>query len=203
MKHLKKSFLSLLAISLFFNVNAQKKQAALEFNFGDKVKSNSGIAINKAVEYSDALGYGFDFQTDKNLISDKKSISANSPFYFSVKLPEGNYSVEVVLGGDAKAVTTVNAESRRLMLREVKTSVNETKIERFIVNVRTGEFDGNKKLGLKPTEISGLNWDNKLTLEFLGTASIQSIKITPVSKIKTLFIAGDSTVTDQGSEPRL
>lgn len=201
MKHLKKSFLSLLAISLFFNANAQKKQAALEFNFGEKVKSNSGIVINKGIEYSDALGYGFDFQSDKNLTFDKKSISATSPFYFSIKLPEGNYSVEVVLGGDTKAVTTVNAESRRLMLREIKTAEKETKTERFIVNVRTGEFDGNKKLGLKPGEISGLNWDNKLTLEFLGTPNIQSIKITAISKIKTLFIAGDSTVTDQGNEP--
>lgn len=201
MKHLKKSFLSLLAISLFFNANAQEKQAALAFNFGQKVKSNSGTAINKAIEYSDALGYGFDFQTDKSIAFDKKSISAQSPFYFSVKLPEGNYTVEVVLGGNNSGITTVNAESRRLMLREIKTAGKETKTERFIVNVRTGQFDGNKKIGLKPTEISGLNLDNKLTLEFLGKPNIQSIKITPISKIKTLFIAGDSTVTDQDLEP--
>ncbi|MEY2867930.1 MAG: hypothetical protein RIR01_330 [Bacteroidota bacterium] len=201
MKHLKKSFLSLLAISLFFNANAQKKQPTLEFNFGEKVKSNSGTAINKAIAYSDALGYGFDFQSDKNLTFDNKSIASKSSFYFSVKLPEGNYNVEVVLGGEEKGITTVNAESRRLMLREIKTAGKESKTERFIVNVRTGDYNGNHKLHLKPGEINGLNWDEKLTLEFLGTAVIQSIKITPVSKIKTLFIAGDSTVTDQGSEP--
>lgn len=201
MKHTKKLLLGLLAISFFFNANAQKNETALEFNFGEKVKSNSGTAINKVIEYSDAQGYGFDFQTDKKLNFGKKSLTTESSFYFSVKLPEGNYSVEIILGGEQKASTTVNAESRRLMLREIKTAANETKTERFIVNVRTGQFDGNRKLGLKPTEISGLNWDNKLTLEFLGTPNIQSIKITPVSKIKTLFIAGDSTVTDQGSEP--
>lgn len=199
MKHLKKSFLILLAIGFIFNANAQKKQAGMEFNFTEK--SKSGTTIKKAVEYNESLGYGFDFQSDKNISFDKKGIFATAPFYFSVKLPEGNYNVEVVFGGSVKGITTVNAESRRLMVREIPTAANETKTERFVVNVRTGDFDNGKKIGLKPNEISGLNWDNKLTLEFLGTPTIQSIKITPISKIRTLFIAGDSTVTDQGSEP--
>ncbi|KDN55452.1 rhamnogalacturonan acetylesterase [Flavobacterium seoulense] len=201
MKKLKTTFLSFLSISFFFNTNAQEKEKTIAFNFGTKAKSASGVSINKAVDYDDKTGYGFEFQTVANVNFDAKSISSKSPFYFSVKLPEGSYSVEVVLGGEENAVTTVNAESRRLMLRELKTNKGESKTERFIVNIKTANFDGDKKIGLKPTEISGLNWDDKLTLEFLGNPNIQSIKITPISKIKTLYIAGDSTVTDQGSEP--
>ncbi|OYX80421.1 MAG: hypothetical protein B7Y83_18480, partial [Flavobacteriales bacterium 32-34-25] len=178
------------------NAFAQKKEFVREFNFGEKKKTNSGIAINKVIEYSDKLGYGFDLDSKQNVTFDKKSISANNPFYFSVKLPEGNYNVEVVIGGINSATTTVKAESRRLMIREIKTADKETKTERFVINVRTAKFNNNNSIRLKPGEISGLNWDDKLTLEFSKMSVIQSIKITPVAKIKTLFIAGDSTVTD-------
>jgi lysophospholipase L1-like esterase len=201
MKYLKNFLLAFLCFTMFFNANAQQKASAKEFNFWEKATVKSGIAINKAIVYTDEMGYGFDFQIDKSVSFDKKAISAKSPFYFSVKLPEGNYSVEVVLGGNSSGITTVKAESRRLMLREIKTAEKETTSQRFIVNVRTAKFDANNSIRLKPGELRGLNWDDKLTLEFSGTPIIQSIKITPVSKIKTLFIAGDSTVTDQDLEP--
>jgi lysophospholipase L1-like esterase len=201
MKYIKKNLLFILSISLFFNAAAQKKASTQEFYFGEKANAKSGIAINKAIVYTDAIGYGFDLQTDKDVAFEKNLIRTKKPIYFSIKLPEGNYNVEVILGGKNSATTTIKAESRRLMLKEFKTAEKETMTQRFVVNVRTAKFDGNKSIRLKPGELSGLNWDNKLTLEFLGTASIQSIKITPVSKIKTLFIAGDSTVTDQNLEP--
>lgn len=201
MRKSKTIFLASLFLSLFFNAFAQKKEFVKEFNFGKNSNKKSGVTINKAIGYTDEIGYGFDLDSDKNVTFDRKSILAKNSVYFSVKLPEGNYSVEVILGGNNSGTTTVNAESRRLMLREVKTAEKETKTERFIVNVRTAKFDTNNSIRLKPGEISGLNWDNKLTLELLGSSIIQSIKITPVSKIKTLFIAGDSTVTDQNNEP--
>lgn len=201
MTSLKKVLLPFLCITMFFNANAQKKIATSVFNFGETANKNAGIAINKATLYNDATGYGFDLDSDKNVVFDKKSISAKNPVYFSVKLPEGNYSVEVVLGGKNCATTTIKAESRRLMLQEFKTAEKETATQRFVVNVRTAQFDTNNSIRLKPGEIKGLNWDNKLTLEFSKASVVQSIKITPVSKIKTLFIAGDSTVTDQDLEP--
>lgn len=200
MKNFKNIFLSFLCLSLSFNGYSQNKEKAKEFYFGKKSKSRSGILIATNSNYSDEQGYGFEFDSSNNVQFNDNSISGDKSVYFSVKLPEGNYSVEIVLGGKNSATTTIKAESRRLMLREFKTAEKETKTERFIVNVRTAKF-GNNSIRLKPGEISGLNWDNKLTLEFLGKPIIQSIKITPVSKIKTLFIAGDSTVTDQDSEP--
>ncbi len=199
MKNLKSILLPILCIGLF--AKAQKKEATQEFYFGNKVKAKSGIVIKSSNVYSHAVGYGFDLGSASNVVLNDKSLTGEKSIYFSVKLPEGNYKVEVVLGGDKSANTTIKAESRRLMLDEIKTKAKETLTQSFVVNVRTGNFDGDKKLGLKPNEISGLNWDDKLTLEFLGTPNIQSIKITPISKIKTLYIAGDSTVTDQNNEP--
>jgi lysophospholipase L1-like esterase len=49
--------------------------------------------------------------------------------------------------------------------------------------------------------MDGLDWDNKLTLEFNGdNPSIRSISISPVSE-PTIYLAGDSTVVDQDVEP--
>ncbi|WP_281337378.1 rhamnogalacturonan acetylesterase [Flavobacterium eburneipallidum] len=201
MKYLKKILLPFLCFAMIFNANAQKKEAIIAFNFGENTNKNAGTTINKAVLYDDTTGYGFDLDSDKNVVFDKKSILAKNSVYFSVKLPEGNYTVEAVIGGKNSATTTLKAESRRLMLQETKTAEKETKTERFTINVRTAKFDTNNSIRLKPGEINGLNWDNKLTLEFSVGSVIQSIKITPVLKIKTLFIAGDSTVTDQDNEP--
>ena len=200
MKHFKSIFL-FLCITHFLCANAQENAPIKEFNFGANADKKTGTVINKAVVYTKTAGYGFDLQFDKNVVFDEKSISAKSPFYFSIKLPEGNYSVEIVLGGSNSGITTVKAESRRLMLREIKTAANETKTMRFMVNVRTAKFDINNTITLKPAEIKGLNWDEKLTLEFLGTSIVQSIKVTPVSKITTIYMAGDSTVMEHDLEP--
>ena len=200
MKHFKSIFL-FLCITHFLCANAQENAPIKEFNFGANADKKTGTVINKAVVYTKTAGYGFDLQSDKNVVFDEKSISAKSPFYFSIKLPEGNYSVEIVLGGSNSGITTVKAESRRLMLREIKTAANETKTMRFMVNVRTAKFDINNTITLKPAEIKGLNWDEKLTLEFLGTSIVQSIKVTPVSKIITIYMAGDSTVMEHDLEP--
>lgn len=201
MKYKKELCYSLLSIIFFFNVNAQEKVSVEEFNFGEKANTKSGIAIKKSIVYTDAIGYGFDLQSDKNVEFEKNFITAKSPIYFSVKLPEGNYGVEIVLGGKKNAITTIKAESRRLMLKEFKTAEKEIATERFVVNVRTTKFAANNSISLKSGEVNFLNWDNKLTLEFLGIPVIQSIKITPISEITTLYLAGDSTVTDQDVEP--
>ncbi|PZX92704.1 rhamnogalacturonan acetylesterase [Flavobacterium aquariorum] len=200
MKHFKSIFL-FLCMTHFFCANAQDNAPIKEFTFGGNTDKKSGTLINKAVAYTNAIGYGFDLQSDKNVTFGEKSISAKSPFYFSMKLPEGNYSVEVVLDGNNSGITTVKAESRRLMLREIKTAAKETKTTRFVVNVRNPKFDVNSTIKLKPAELKGLNWDDKLTLEFLGTSIVQSIKIYPISKIKTIYVAGDSTVMEHDSEP--
>ncbi|MFV0565983.1 MAG: rhamnogalacturonan acetylesterase, partial [Flavobacteriaceae bacterium] len=96
---------------------------------------------------------------------------------------------------------TIKAESRRLMLNQLKLNEKETKNVSFTINVRTPEITNNNRIKIKDRDKNQLNWDNKLTLEFLGTPIIKSITITPVPHVKTIFLAGDSTVTDQDVEP--
>ena len=72
--------------------------------------------------YTDQNGAGYDIVA----APDKKRPA--EPFYFSVKVPDGNYRVRVVLGSKRKAgETTVRAEGRRLMVHNVATKKGEMK----------------------------------------------------------------------------
>jgi hypothetical protein len=120
--------------------------------------------------------------------------------------PEGNYNVTVTLGSDEfDATTTVLAEQRRLMLEKVHTKGGEHVVRTFTVNVRTPDIrGGGGRIKLKPREAGYLNWDDKLTLQFLGDPpAVADVKIEPADPASTItvFIAGDSTVTDQEKEP--
>ncbi|MFE8583539.1 rhamnogalacturonan acetylesterase [Sphingomonas sp. NCPPB 2930] len=131
------------------------------------------------------------------------------PHLFSVAVPPGNYAVTVTLGDPARASdTTIKAESRRLMLEAVRTRAGEFVTRRFIVNVRTpalapppANAPGGDAVRLKPREIGSFTWDDRLTLEILGPApALRRVSVAPV-EVPTLFLLGDSTVTDQPAEP--
>lgn len=128
---------------------------------------------------------------------------ANQSFYVSVNVPEGNYKVKVTLGNpDAASETTIRAESRRLMVEKLNTGKGQSKQISFIVNVRKPEISTGGKVSLKPREIGKLDWDEQLTLEFNSTMPcIQTIEIDKVTDQVTVFLAGNSTVVDQGDEP--
>lgn len=201
MKIFKGILFTWLSLTILSSVEAQSIDVKA-FYFGKKVQDNSGVTVNTPILYTEGLGYGFDFFTEKNLKLKKHGFVGDKSVCFSVKVPEGNYKVEVVLGGRKCTETTVKAESRRLMLSAVETGRKQTLTKSFTVHVKTSKIEGNPRgVRLKPREKGNLNWDDKLTLEFLGAFSIQSIKITPVTDVTTLFLAGDSTVTDQNFEP--
>lgn len=199
MKQLKTIFSLFLCATLF--VNAQTDKLNSTFYFGKKANENKGIQISSPITYTDLLGYGFDFQSAQNISFHKKFISSIKSIYFSVKLPEGNYKVEVVLDGNKHSNTTIKAESRRLMLRELKLEKKDTAHYSFSVNIRTPKISTEQSIKVKDRDKNQLNWDDKLTLEFSGEPHIKSLKISPVSSVKTIFLAGDSTVTDQDVEP--
>lgn len=201
MKIQKSIILFLISIITFYNGLAQKTEVTKAFHFGSLNTKDSGININNAIIYNKEIGYGFDIQSSKNVTFNKKSITGKNSIYFSVLLPEGNYKIAIVLGGKKSGITTVKAESRRLMLKEIKTSKNKTLEQEFTVNVRTPQITDSTSIKIKDRDKNQLNWDHKFTLEFSGTPMINSIKITPVSQVKTIFLAGDSTVTDQDQEP--
>ena len=137
-------------------------------------------------------------------------VNINSASYFSVQVPDGNYRITVTVGSKKrKAETVVRAESRRLMVEDVKTARGQLIDCSFIVNKRSPRFMMTTKDGvreetvrLKDREKSYLNWDDSLTLEFNGPApAVSRIRIEPDTTATTIFLCGNSTVVDQNAEP--
>lgn len=150
------------------------------------------------MSYDEKSGYGFE-----------PAIPGELGRRFSIKLPEGNYRVTVRMGDRKRASqTTVAAESRRLMLQDVGTARGKFIERSFIVNVRTpmltpppANAPGGTSVRLKPRELDSPTWDDKLTLQFIGpTAAVASVSVT-TAETPTLYLAGDSTVTDQRTSP--
>ena len=145
--------------------------------------------------YTDAAGYGYDV-----LPAPQKM---GQPFFFSAKLPDGNYKVTVELGAKKmKGSTVVRAESRRLMVRETATAKGKFKKVEFVVNKRSPFISDKMNVRIKEREKNYLNWDDRLTLEFNGSCpTVKSISIEPDTTAVTLFLCGNSTVVDQNEEP--
>lgn len=129
--------------------------------------------------------------------------TSDKPFYFSVPVADGNYKVTVTLGAKRHAAhTVVRAESRRLMVEDCVTKKGKYSTYSFIVNKRSAEIPGGKKVSLKPREHDYLNWDSLLTLEFNGASpAVKTIRIEPDTTALTVFLCGNSTVVDQELEP--
>ncbi len=186
-------------------------QAVGNFAFGADTSLGKASAVGAADIYSRERGFGFGFEpgTDVSCTPPRTSrvianCSSDKPFYFSVKLPEGNYRVTIRFG-DARAAssTVVKAELRRLMLERVDTRRGYFADRSFIVNVRTPEIASGAEVKLKDRERTSEQWawDEKLTLEFNGTRpSVSEIGIERVD-VPTVFLLGDSTVCDQPGEP--
>lgn len=169
------------------------QQTAYRFNFTDKlVRGYTSVPSNTI--YGENPVYGYDLNTNP--------IDGN-PFFFSVDVPEGNYKVTVVLGSDkGESNTTVKAESRRLMLANIKTSKGKYSAHTFAVNIRNTKIGDTDSVRIKKRETGKLIWDDKLTLEFNGkNPAVAKIEIEKADNIPTIFLAGNSTVVDEAEEP--
>ena len=147
-----------------------------------------------ATLYSEATGSGFEPGATAGV------------FYFSVRVPEeGNYKVTVTLGDSAaESDTTVKAELRRLMLERVRVAAGAAETRSFLVNVRTPRISTGGEVRLKDREKGNeaWAWDNRITLEFSGShPAVRHIEVEKADHVPTVFIAGDSTSTDQPVEP--
>ncbi len=168
-----------------------------KFDFSTNKKALEGYTkITPDTKYTDEVGYGYDLNTSW----DGKS---NGVFFFSVKVPDGNYRVTLTLGSKKSAgVTTVRAESRRLFLERVATKKGELKQQTICVNKRDTLIREGRYVRIKPGERKKLNWDNKLTLEFNGDAPrVTAVEIQKVDDVPTIYLCGNSTVVDQDSDP--
>jgi len=124
-----------------------------------------------------------------------------SSFQYSTQLEPGAYEVEIEFGGPSSSNTTVYAESRRLLIRELELEANNYQRHRFLVDVRTPRINSTTVITVKDRDKDILNWDPYLNLEFVGTPQIKSIHVRPINHSTTVFLAGNSTVADQDTEP--
>ncbi len=182
---------------------ADSQTVSKKFVFGAG-RTAKGVVVNAQSAYSDHAGFGFEPGSEIVCKLGTDSCSNDTPFYFSVALPEGNYRVTVKLGNKQfSGSTVVKAELRRLMFEAVDTQKGKFATRSFVVNVRTPQIAGGGEVKLKDREKTSERWawDNKLTLEFNGSRpSVSELTIERVD-VPTVFLLGDSTVCDQPSEP--
>lgn len=195
--------LRILLITLLLVTSAVAQSLSKTFIFGTPSGNNTDVIANDV--YTTIRGYGFEAGAAITCSGTRRtSCSSNKPFYFSVALPEGTYRVSITFGDEkTETSTTIKAELRRLMLERVDTRPRQFVTKEFIVNVRTSQISTGGEVKLKDREKTSewWAWDEKLTLEFNGARpTVSEITIERVD-VPTLFLLGDSTVSDQPSEP--
>lgn len=195
-------------------VAAEEVGGVLKFDFGGSGSSLSNFGykvVTPSVRYSSETGHGL-LETGgaSPVVSsvgerpNQSAVVATAPFVFLVDLPEGNYDVTLLLGDPAgDSNTTVKSETRRLQLERVETRAGELVERTFTVNVRSPMISGSgERVALKEREHGLFHWDDKLLLEFNGARpAVAAVTVTPRPDALTVYLAGDSTVTDQPGEP--
>lgn len=191
-----------------------RAQPSLKFDFGSGTVAKGYTAITPATIFAHQTGYGLDHSA--NIIAVDRGgnaltgdfLTSSQPFSFSVKLPEGNYDVKVVLGDrTGTSATTLRTECRRLMQENIRTKKGQIVSAFFTVHIRDSiirDVQGKTigKVRLKPREVGYRHWDNLLTIEFNDSLpKVCAVEITPNKVATTIFLAGNSTVVDQDREP--
>lgn len=154
-------------------------------------------SLSDTTHFSEISGYGYD-------IFPAPTKNSKKPFFYSIKVPDGNYLVKLKIGSKKQSgVTTVRAESRRLYVQQRATKKGEFFEASFIVHKREPKINEKESVKIKDREKTTFTWDNKITLEFNGEAPVcESIRIEPApASTHTIFLCGNSTVTDQSREP--
>lgn len=105
-------------------------------------------------------------------------------------------------GGASDSTTTVKAEARRLLVAKVQVSRGKVITRSFTINVRSPKLSSGEVVAVKKDDQNEVDWDGRLTLEFNDSRPcVSSLRIEPNDHAITVYLAGDSTVTDQRREP--
>jgi len=190
---------------------------SFKFQFGAASAAPGYTLVPLTQRYSPETGAGFEPGASlTNSTSDtgdaltRGAVTSTRPFLFSVAVPEGNYRVTVTLGDPrADALTTVKAETRRLMLERIRTAAGQFVTRSFTVNVRRPQISTGGEVNLDSRELNltthtaiSRDWDDKLTLAFSDAhPALAALEIERVDDAITVFVLGDSTVTDQPGWP--
>jgi lysophospholipase L1-like esterase len=179
----------------------------LKFDFSVGPAKAGYTLVAPAAAYSDDTGYGYEPGAQVANGDNGNTTTSEKPFMFSAKVPEGNFNVTVTFGDSSTATTsTFKAESGRLMLERVELPAGQVAERTFTTNVRTPQLPrlpmnatGREQVTLDQFDRSNMrDWDGKLTIEVVSPhAALRTIEITSAPTAPTVFIAGDSTVTDR------
>ena len=197
----------------------------LKFSFGPKLVAGS-TQVKADDSYNVNRTYGFDLGSKVTMVDHAEAgfVTGENhrPFFFSTRLEPGAYRVTVTLGDAAtESITTVKSETRRLMLEAVHVPAGQTRAFTFLVHVRDPRIPGGELVRLKAREkdpilylqwdekdegtrssLLELDWDEKLTLEFSDAhPALAALEIANVENPITVYLVGDSTMTDQMMEP--
>jgi lysophospholipase L1-like esterase len=152
------------------------------FMFDSKRGQGNWIPMNPNMAYDMAVGYGFGVSSGLSKNEDLRTSWPGDYFQpsvptFLVDVPYGNYKVTIQFGDDDRSsITSVIAGLGCLMLDQIRTSPGQFVRESFAVHVDDGQ----------------------LKLAFSGESpGVRSVVIERDPSIRTLFLAGDSTLTDQ------
>jgi lysophospholipase L1-like esterase len=204
--------LLLLLLATFNSLISFPSQQRTDYKFSFGPKEVPGYTkVDPSRVYSAETQYGFDFGTCPVAVDrqGKKPLTSgfctsDHPFFFSVALPEGNYNIKIITGDlKGSSITTVRAESRRLIFEKAVTEPGRYQTLEATLNIRVPEIAGTNEMVIKkPRELYKLDWDEKLTLEFTGSRPcISALEISKAENAVTVFLAGNSTVVDQDDDP--
>ncbi|HLQ97183.1 MAG TPA: rhamnogalacturonan acetylesterase [Candidatus Dormibacteraeota bacterium] len=139
---------------------------------------------NFQCKYDVKKGYGFARSPDSSMHEDLRDSWAGDYFLTPVPtllmdVPNGNYRVRLTLGSSNQpSVTTVKEGLGHLKMYDVRTEAGKFITKQFSVHINDGQ----------------------LKLAFDGSSpAVQHVKVMRQTNIPTIFLAGDSTVTDQSS----
>ena len=176
---------------------SQSAPAPLKFDFSGGPSKPGYTQVSPASVYQDEIGYGFEPGAQVSLGDSGRTTTSEHPFTFSVRVPEGNYTVDLTLGDSSEATTTtVKAESGRLMLERVHLGAGEVAERSFTTNVRTPKLaklptnaTGREEVSLDPFDRGNTrDWDDKLNIEIVSPhAALRTIEITPAPAAPTVF----------------
>ncbi|HEY4380954.1 MAG TPA: rhamnogalacturonan acetylesterase [Acidobacteriaceae bacterium] len=180
---------------------------ALKFDFSAGPVRPGFTRVAPTAAYSEESGYGYESGAQLSASDSGQTTTSDKPFLFSAKVPEGNYVVGVTFGdSSAPTTTTIKAESGRLMVLRAECPAGRIAEATFATNVRTPKLPklplngtGREEVSLDQFDSGNTrDWDSKLTIEINSPhAALRSIEITSAPAIPTVFLAGDSTVTDR------
>lgn len=184
------------------NSPSSANQTSWKFSFGTAKPKPGFLQVLPTATYSQEHGYGLLEPVIQDANADGDFCSA-APFLFSVDVPEGNYQIKATLGAKkSDSITTIKAEMRRLMVERAETRPGKFITRSFTVNVRYKELKNGGTVRLKNDEQAHLDWDHQLTLEFNNShPCLRTLEIAKIENAITVYVAGDSTVTDQALEP--